>query len=100
MGVTCSGPYHPYTEALVSAIPRIDPREQTQPIRLTDDIPSPRHMPTGCRFHTRCPRKIGEICEQEEPPWRDDGNGHFIRCHRPLEELTALQQGLAPKGEG
>jgi peptide/nickel transport system ATP-binding protein len=93
-------PYHPYTEALVSAIPRIDPREQTQRIRLTDDIPSPRHMPTGCRFHTRCPRKIGEICEQEEPPWRDDGNGHFIRCHIPLEELTELQQGLALKGEG
>lgn len=93
-------PYHPYTEALVSAIPRIDPREQTHRIRLTDDIPSPRNMPTGCRFHTRCPRKIGAICEEEEPPWRDDGNGHFIRCHIPLEELTELQQGLALKEEG
>ncbi len=85
-------PYHPYTEALVSAIPVIDARQRTRRIRLTDDLPSPRAMPTGCRFHTRCPRKIGTICEQAEPPWRDDGDGHFIRCHIPLDELTTLQQ--------
>jgi peptide/nickel transport system ATP-binding protein len=85
-------PYHPYTEALVSAIPVIDPQRRNRRVRLTDDLPNPREMPTGCRFHTRCPRKIGAICEQEEPPWRDDGGGHFIRCHIPVDELTALQQ--------
>ncbi|MBI5931032.1 MAG: ABC transporter ATP-binding protein [Chloroflexi bacterium] len=85
-------PYHPYTEALVSAIPIPDPNYKTQQIRLSNDIPSPRNLPTGCRFHTRCPRKIGSICEQEVPPWQDDGDGHYIRCHIPLEELTALQQ--------
>ena len=86
-------PYHPYTEALVSAIPVADPSRSTQAIRLSEDVPSPRHLPTGCRFHTRCPRKIGRICEEEEPPWRDDSDAHYIRCHIPLEELAALQQG-------
>jgi peptide/nickel transport system ATP-binding protein len=93
-------PFHPYTEALVSAIPVLNPRHQGDAIRLTDDIPSPRNMPSGCRFHTRCPRKLGAICEQEEPPWRDDGNGHFVRCHIPLEDLTAAQQAVATHEEG
>lgn len=48
-------------------------------------------MPTGCRFHTRCPRKIGAICEEEIPPWQDAGDGHAIRCHIPVDELIALQ---------
>lgn len=91
-------PLHPYTEALVSSIPTTNPRQQTRPVLLSADIPSPRHMPTGCRFHTRCQHKIGPICEQEEPPWRDDGDGHFIRCHRSLEELTALQRWLDEEG--
>jgi peptide/nickel transport system ATP-binding protein len=86
-------PYHPYTEALVSAIPTLDPHREKTAVRLSGDIPSPRHMPSGCRFHTRCPRKLGDICEQEEPPWRDDGNGHFIRCHREIDDLLHLQQG-------
>jgi peptide/nickel transport system ATP-binding protein len=88
-------PYHPYTEALVSAIPIPDPAQKTRHIRLVQDIPSPRNLPSGCRFHTRCPRKIGSICEREVPPWRDDGGGHFIRCHIPLEELVVLQQSAA-----
>jgi peptide/nickel transport system ATP-binding protein len=87
-------PLHPYTEALVSAIPVADPQHQTQGVRLSGDVPNPRFMPTGCRFHTRCPRKIGAICEQEVPPWRDDGDGHYIRCHIPLEDLRVLQRGL------
>ncbi len=84
-------PYHPYTEALLSAIPVPDPSYDSQPIRLQGEIPSPRHLPTGCRFHTRCPRKIGVICETQDPPWQDDGEGHLIRCHIPLAELEALQ---------
>ncbi|HML24209.1 MAG TPA: ABC transporter ATP-binding protein [Aggregatilinea sp.] len=85
-------PYHPYTEALVSAIPRPNPDAHSARVRLSGDIPSPRDIPTGCRFHTRCPHKVGAICEQEEPPWRDDGSGHFIRCHRELWDLAERQQ--------
>ena len=86
-------PWHPYTEALLSAIPVPDPTRRHGAIRLEGDVPSARNIPQGCRFHTRCPRKIGPVCEQEAPPWRDAGNGHFIRCHIPIEELAALQSG-------
>ncbi|MDE2750643.1 MAG: ABC transporter ATP-binding protein [Chloroflexota bacterium] len=89
-------PYHPYSEALVSAIPVADPRHSTARILLSDDLPSAQNLPSGCRFHTRCPRKIGEICEREEPPWRPGDRGHLIRCHIPLEELTSLQSGSNP----
>jgi len=87
-----SAPSHPYTEALLSAIPVPNPMVKQGRIRLDGDIPSARDIPKGCRFHTRCPRKIGAICEQELPPWRDAGESHFIRCHIPIEELTVLQQ--------
>lgn len=88
-----SAPSHPYTEALISAIPVPDPDAPQGAIRLEGDIPSARNIPTGCRFHTRCPRKIGSICEQQAPPWRDAGEGHHIRCHIPIEELIVLQGG-------
>jgi peptide/nickel transport system ATP-binding protein len=84
-------PYHPYTEALVSTIPQID--TETTPILLSGTVPSPANPPSGCRFHTRCPRKIGAICETQEPPAHDAGDGHTIYCHIPLEELIALQTG-------
>ncbi len=84
-------PSHPYTEALVSSIPVPDPNVKQGRIRLDGDIPSAANLPTGCRFHTRCPRKIGTICEQQEPPWRDAGDGHHIRCHIPIDELTVMQ---------
>ncbi|MDE2637280.1 MAG: ABC transporter ATP-binding protein [Chloroflexota bacterium] len=87
-------PYHPYTEALVSAIPVADPAHRTERILLSDDLPSAQHLPGGCRFHTRCPHKVGEICEKEEPPWRAGEAGHLIRCHIPLEELSTLQSSL------
>ncbi len=86
-----SAPSHPYTEALVSAIPEPDPTIKGKQIRLDGEIPSAANLPSGCRFHTRCPRKIGAICEQEEPPWRDAGDGHRIRCHIPIDELIRLQ---------
>lgn len=86
-----SAPSHPYTEALVSAIPEPDPNIKGKQIRLDGEIPSAAHIPSGCRFHTRCPRKIRAICEQEAPPWRDAGDGHRIRCHIPIDELIRLQ---------
>ena len=92
-------PYHPYTEALVSAIPVPDPLHATERILLSDDLPSAQNLPSGCRFHTRCPRKIGAICETDEPPWRQGDAGHLIRCHIPLEELTSSQRGLIPLDE-
>ncbi len=90
-------PSHPYTEALVSSIPVPDPNVKQGRIRLDGDIPSAANLPTGCRFHTRCPRKIGAICEQQEPPWRDAGDGHHIRCHIPIDELTELQTAALEK---
>lgn len=91
-----NSPSHPYTEALISAIAVPDPTVQQKHIRLEGDVPSARHIPTGCRFHTRCPRKLGQICEIEAPPWRDAGDGHRIRCHIPVEELVVLQQTAPP----
>ncbi len=91
-------PYHPYTEALLSAIPIPDPEIKQDRIRLKGSVPSALNIPPGCRFHTRCPRKIGDICETEEPPWQDLPDGHRICCHIPLDELKELQgEGLLKK---
>jgi peptide/nickel transport system ATP-binding protein len=81
-------PYHPYTEALVSAVPVPDPTVTQERIRLDGPVPGAASIPTGCPFQTRCPRKIGAICEQEAPPVRDAGDGHLIRCHHSLEDLA------------
>jgi peptide/nickel transport system ATP-binding protein len=89
-----SPPFHPYTEALLSAIPLPDPDQGGGRVLLKGEIPSARHLPAGCRFHTRCPHKIGKICEEQEPPWRDNGEDHFIRCHIPLDELAEMQMPL------
>jgi peptide/nickel transport system ATP-binding protein len=86
-------PMHPYTEALLSAIPVPNPDVQQGSIRLEGDVPSPRHKPTGCPFHTRCPRFLGDICVKEAPPIQAGANGHEIRCHIPLAELKDLQNG-------
>jgi peptide/nickel transport system ATP-binding protein len=90
------GPRHPYTEALLSAAPTLDLEPGAPRIRLGGSIPSLAQPPTGCRFHTRCPRKLGEICEQQKPPWQDAGGGHLIRCHIPAEELRTLQDPNGP----
>ena len=84
-------PSHPYTEALISAVPVPDPRVKGGVIRLHGEIPSPRSKPSGCPFHTRCPRFIGPVCVEQAPPVRVGENGHQIRCHYTLEELAALQ---------
>ncbi|MER8430209.1 ABC transporter ATP-binding protein [Mesorhizobium caraganae] len=88
-----AGPHHPYTEALLSAVPKLDQTE-TARIRLDGEIPSATNPPSGCVFHTRCPRKIGAICETQEPPLAEAQPGHTIRCHIPYAELARLQ---APK---
>ena len=84
-------PSHPYTEALLSAIPAPDPQRQSARVLLSDQLPSAQDLPGGCRFHTRCPRVIGDICKSEKPPWRKIDAGQGIRCHIPLDELATLQ---------
>jgi peptide/nickel transport system ATP-binding protein len=86
-----SGPHHPYTEALLSAVPTLGEAERER-IRLDGEIPSAADPPSGCVFHTRCHRKIGEICETTEPPLAEAEAGHAIRCHIPLDELRRLQK--------
>ena len=88
-------PYHPYTEALLSAAPIPDPTAQPRRIRLAGTVPSAIDPPSGCRFHTRCPRRVllpdgGRICATTVPPWQDAGDGHRILCHIPLETLRDL----------
>jgi len=71
---------HPYTKALISAVPQVSPGEQKQTIFLKGEIPSPINPPSGCRFRTRCPQ-VFKRCEKEEPPLTDLGGGHFCACH-------------------
>jgi peptide/nickel transport system ATP-binding protein len=85
-----AGPHHPYTEALLSAVPSLDGTHRER-IRLDGEIPSAVNPPSGCVFHTRCPRKIGDICETTEPKLEEAEDGHLMRCHIPLEELRRLQ---------
>ncbi len=75
-----NNPQHPYTRALMSAIPIPEPDLQRERIVLTGDVPSPLHPPSGCRFHTRCPVAF-DRCQVEEPPLVDLGGEHFAACH-------------------
>ena len=88
-------PKHPYTEALMSAIPEVDPRKPMQPLLLEGEIPNPANPPAGCRFHTRC-QYVQERCKQEEPQWREYEPEHFAKCHF-VEELTL--KGVAQEFE-
>ena len=80
-----SDPSHPYTQALLSAVPQVERRLQKRGLRqriiLQGDVPSLVTPPTGCKFHTRCPRFIGDICKRQVPRSRDIGGGHIVRCH-------------------
>jgi len=89
-------PYHPYTEALLSAVPIPDPTAEQKHIRLEGTVPSALNPPSGCVFHTRCPRRDmlpdgGKICEAEVPPWRYNTEDHRIFCHIPLEDLRQME---------
>ena len=74
---------HPYTEALLSAIPVVDENDKRERILLEGDIPSPVNPPSGCKFHTRC-RYCQQKCKEEVPQWTDVGNNHYVACHYPL----------------
>ncbi|HEX4768484.1 MAG TPA: ABC transporter ATP-binding protein [Lichenihabitans sp.] len=87
------GPHHPYTEALLSAVPGHD--GTTRRVRLEGEIPSALDPPSGCVFHTRCPRHIGPICDTEEPPLALRETGHAIRCHLGLDAMGREVAGPA-----
>jgi peptide/nickel transport system ATP-binding protein/oligopeptide transport system ATP-binding protein len=76
-----ANPLHPYTQALMSAIPIPNPTLRRERIILTGDVPSPLNPPSGCRFHPRCP-VVMDVCSEEEPVYRDVGGEHFVACHR------------------
>jgi peptide/nickel transport system ATP-binding protein len=89
-------PNHPYTAALLAAVPRPDPTIEPSKVRLHGRVPSAVNPPSGCRFHTRCPFIIdhdsdSSICKTQEPPVRDMGNGHKIACHLEPEELLRIK---------
>ncbi|RNB82320.1 dipeptide ABC transporter ATP-binding protein [Brevibacillus fluminis] len=75
-----SNPLHPYSQALLSAVPNPDPDIKRERIILQGDVPSPANPPNGCTFHTRCSH-VKEICRSIRPTFRDAGNGHFVACH-------------------
>ena len=76
-------PFHPYTKALLSAIPVPDPNAKKERIILTGDVPSPLNPPRGCRFHTRCPQTM-DLCQHEEPEFKEVKAGHWVACHLGL----------------
>jgi oligopeptide transport system ATP-binding protein len=84
-------PSHPYTEALLSAVPRPDPSIKKQRILLPGDVPSPINPPSGCRFHTRCLYAKAD-CKTVEPPLQDIGGGHYVACHY-WKEVQAKRLG-------
>jgi peptide/nickel transport system ATP-binding protein len=95
-----AGPHHPYTEALFSAVPSLD-GERPSRIRLTGEIPSAADPPSGCVFHTRCPRRLSTgICESTEPPLLEEEPGHQIRCHIPIAELRTIQLNESAPSQG
>ena len=76
-----TGPLHPYTEALLSAVPIPDPSVKRKRIPLQGDVPSPIHPPSGCHFHTRCPIAKKGLCDVEKPQLKQSSEGHWVSCH-------------------
>ncbi|RPI24018.1 MAG: peptide ABC transporter ATP-binding protein, partial [Chloroflexota bacterium] len=77
-------PLHPYTGALLSAVPRTDPDFETRRIILPGDVPSPSNPPSGCKFHPRC-QYAKDVCSQQAPEWREYSTDHWVACHRADE---------------
>ncbi len=89
-----SPPFHPYTEALLSAIPIADPSVRKRRVVLEGEIPSALSPPKGCPFQTRCGHKAevaGNLCEREVPPVRAVTEGHTVKCHLPVEALQRME---------
>jgi peptide/nickel transport system ATP-binding protein len=98
-------PQHPYTEALLAAIPKPDPRNRTRPVRLPGEVPSPANPPSGCYFHPRCPY-AQEICKKERPELRLVGPEHYAACHfaeelslKGVPRLAEIPAITAPTGQ-
>jgi peptide/nickel transport system ATP-binding protein len=79
-----TAPKHPYTEALMAAIPRPDPRPRAKHIVLAGEVANPANPPSGCYFHPRC-EYAEPVCKEEAPAWEEVAEGHFCRCHRARE---------------
>jgi peptide/nickel transport system ATP-binding protein len=92
-------PYHPYTESLLSAVPIPDPDLKQKRIILEGSLPSVRNVPAGCPFATRCPRKVGPICDTTPPPEHRTPTGHRIACHIPFEELKRVEPVISRAAE-
>src|SRR3546814_9537555 len=88
VGDVFAPPYHPYTEALLSAVPVADPSVKSKRIVLEGKPPSVLDRLAGCPFAGRCHRRIGNICDEQEPPEQRFATGHRIACHLPREELA------------
>jgi peptide/nickel transport system ATP-binding protein len=99
-------PYHPYTHMLLSAVPEIDGGNEVSAAVRADPGPASSRPPSACPFADRCPWKVGPICDDVEPPWRATSEGHKLRCHIPLDELTrraeqsAIRVGVLAPDDG
>jgi peptide/nickel transport system ATP-binding protein len=92
-------PHHPYTESLLSAAATLD-SESPMRIKLRGSIPSASNPPSGCRFHTRCPLYLGDICRLQAPPWQETEAGNKYRCHIAPAELERDERELRQTGTG
>jgi peptide/nickel transport system ATP-binding protein/oligopeptide transport system ATP-binding protein len=94
-------PAHPYTQALLSAVPEPDPaiERARQRILLEGDVPSPINPPSACRFHPRCPRFHEGVCDVVDPPAREFGYDHVATCHYPLETWPMTEAQMRRSGE-
>jgi len=89
---------HPYTQALIEAVPMPDPESTRIEVRIKGEIPSPVNPPSGCRFHTRCPAYIGDICRTLEPPLVEIDKDHYVACHLHAEPSRAKDATSTRKG--
>jgi len=86
-------PKHPYTAALLSAVPEPDPRQRAQRVVLQGEVANPANPPSGCYFHPRCAYAL-EVCRTQAPAWEEVSPGHFVRCHRAGELQLSGVEGL------